>query len=219
MNGKEIKKPDWGKLQERLAYRRMQIQRELPKLHKKIETAISDGRWELKVKEFQVFRSSAEKFYQNCCESILMHSDDLMEFDFSISEFLSPNGADNVKVGKICSKKYGEIIFIAEQDEINFNFEFNVIVTRYGLNHQLGTRLRSKRLAQEYTPLTIKHCSEWNSYILSNEKAELLLYGSIMHLISVIPLFRNCDFQFCILGERPSDDAYPPTQGEQPKEL
>lgn len=210
MNGKEKRKPDWGKLQEHLAYRRMQIQRELPKLHKKIETSISDGRWELKVKEFQFFRSSAERFYQICCEVIFLNSHHLMEFDFTFSQFLSPYGTDNVKVGKICSKNYGEIIFIVEQDEINYNLEFNVIVTRYGLNHQLGNRLRSKRLAQEYTLVTIKHCSEWNHNILSNEKSEILMYRAIVHLICSIPLFRNCDLQFYLMGERPSEDLNAP---------
>lgn len=219
MNTKTKRCPDWTKLQAHLAYRQMQIDRELPKLHKKVETAIRDGRWELKVKEFHFFRTSAERFYRNCCELIIKNRNDLIEFDFTFSEFLSPNGADNVKVGKISSKNYGDILFILEQDEINFNFEYNVIVTRYGLNQQLGNRLRSKRLAQEYTPLTIRHCSEWNYVILSNEKAELLMYGAIMHLISVIPLFRNCDIQFCILGERPSDEVCPPNEGIEPNEF
>ena len=203
-------KPDWVKIKEDYDYRLFQIERDKLKLEDRINSAMKDGRWDKKTEEFTEFWNNAELYFDRFREVLSVLSGQMIcryappslpftkvELFDSIELSATPfTIEDNTRLGIIDIKPLGSIYFIAEQDYSNFHQEFNLFVSRYGLNHHLGDRTRSKRCAHEMNLITTKENSEWTPQILDYSEIEISVGKSILALKDAIPYYRNSDIQF-----------------------
>lgn len=203
-------KPNWVKIKEDYDYRLFQIERDRLKLKERVDSAMKDGRWDKKTEEFTEFRDNAELYYDRFCEVLSLLSGQMIckdpppslpftKVDLFNSMELSTTPftlSDNTMLGIITIEPLGSIYFIVEQDVYNFQQEFNLFVTRYGLNHHLGDRIRSKRLAHEMNLIRINENSEWTPQILDYSEIEIIIGKSILALKDAIPYYRNNDIQF-----------------------
>ena len=203
-------RPGWDKLQERLAYRKFQIERDLPKFKEKLNKVMIDGRLE-KINE--EFKQNCIKYYQRCVEVMtglsgkpidefnIPEYDPIKPVDFFKGieitgfDYQIPEGYDNASVASIQFRGLGEIFFIFEQDVTSMKQEFTVLATRYGLRHKIGDSIRSNRLMHESTPFVIQDISKWTPDLFLDIEIEKMLGKCMMSLIDSLPYYRSSDIR------------------------
>ncbi len=210
MNQQSNWRPGWDKLQERLAYRKFQIERDMPKFKEKLNKVLADGRLE---KESEEFKQNSIKYYHRCIEVLTGLSGKPID-EFNIPEYdpvkpvdffkdieitgfnyQIPEGYDNASVASIQFKGLGEIYFILEQDITSLKQEFTVLSTRYGHTHKIGESTRSNRLKHESTPLVIQEISQWSPNLFLDSEVEKMLGKCIISLIDSLPYYRSSDIR------------------------
>lgn len=207
----QIKRPNWDKIKEDLHHRREMVERDYPKLQETIKKAMEDGRWDRKIEEFEVFWKNCYKFYGRCIEVLTGLSG--KPIDVNIPIYMGVSKIDlfdqieitntsfkrenELEKGNIDFMGLGQILFIVEQDPVNFQQEFTVYVTRYPNDrYPPNRRVRSKRIQHEKVLITIQSVDQWSNHYFDDIFIENMISIALAQLIDAIPLYLNSDIQF-----------------------